>query len=578
MTGDHGETSPSGEEQINTPVTPSPTPASAGYGDGDSPDSDPTFHSATSQQSPASSHEKTIGDMAFDQDTVKLSTTGISNALPPAISFTPATPTPTPKPQHLETYILCPRFETTGDTVTWSTKIQQIHLDESTMQVQLDNLDPSYSITSTLSALPPAQIWAVQEHVRSREGYLVHIQLGVPADMVTPMGTFQVKTVVFMIRTAAVLPVVDHEATLHKDGSELRRERQTPSAVSTSGVSRRVLTPATAAARATASARRRDAGSLREYRGSPQNLAESEYQYRPDFFHEENPGCGSVERFMTITASRPLPQYGNDISLEELRVSDYAAGLRYASVTLGASYFGGQFGRVENSSRVNAFTSSPTAEAIAGVEKLNLGQVDGKTLDKTEPTTTTKNAAPKQTTFTVPTPQLTQKAVDSSPSSQDKFTPNVHYTPSATTQPPSPPPSQRRSSSTPHHDHRRTTLPRTPNIPTSPPSTTTTAPSIYEINPLLAKPARVSSGLGPWPATSSTSNSSSTLGSKEEESTFTFRSPPVARSTPIDGTAPTGSWEPGKAWKVGDGQGKKSRAKFIADGEGRIWDRYVGSM
>jgi hypothetical protein len=106
--------------------------------------------------------------------------------------------------QHLEAYILRTTIEPSKEfSVTWSYKIELLHLDDDAMQAHTRNLGPAYSIITAIGELSPEQLRQVQEHTKARDGHLVSVQFGAAADVVTSMGTFKVKPVVFVIKTAA---------------------------------------------------------------------------------------------------------------------------------------------------------------------------------------------------------------------------------------------------------------------------------------------------------------------------------------------------------------------------------------
>jgi hypothetical protein len=106
---------------------------------------------------------------------------------------------------HLEAYILRPHVHSFGDSITWTTKVQLLYLDEAAMRAHLNKLGPDYSVIDAIAELLPEQLRLVQECAKIRNGHLVSVQQGAPADMVTQMGTFKIKPIIFVV-TIATLP------------------------------------------------------------------------------------------------------------------------------------------------------------------------------------------------------------------------------------------------------------------------------------------------------------------------------------------------------------------------------------
>jgi hypothetical protein len=102
---------------------------------------------------------------------------------------------------HLEVYILRPHADTLADSVTWTYKIELLPLTKASIQDHIAKFGTEYSIMEAVRGLLPNQLRLVQERTIARNGHLLAVQYGATADMVTPMGTFQVKPVMFVIRT-----------------------------------------------------------------------------------------------------------------------------------------------------------------------------------------------------------------------------------------------------------------------------------------------------------------------------------------------------------------------------------------
>jgi hypothetical protein len=105
--------------------------------------------------------------------------------------------------QHLEAYILRTTVKSLQhSSITWSYAIDLLPLDNAAMVAHTKKMGSGYSIIDAIGELYPEQLRRVQERTKARDGQLVSVQFGVPADVVTAMGTFKVKPVIFVIKTA----------------------------------------------------------------------------------------------------------------------------------------------------------------------------------------------------------------------------------------------------------------------------------------------------------------------------------------------------------------------------------------
>lgn len=139
--------------------------------------------------------------MATDSDSAK-EDKPLSNPWTEVISQSTNRPTTGTRPkssQHLEAYVLRPHIETSKDNFTWSSKVEPLSLDDAAMQAHLNKLGPEYSIIDAISELLPEQLVLVQGQAKSRNGLLASIQYSASADVVTTMGTFKVKSVIFIV-------------------------------------------------------------------------------------------------------------------------------------------------------------------------------------------------------------------------------------------------------------------------------------------------------------------------------------------------------------------------------------------
>jgi hypothetical protein len=102
-------------------------------------------------------------------------------------------------------------------------KVELLYLDEASMRTHLNKLGSDYSVIGAIAELLPEQLRLIQERTKSRNGRLVSVQQGAPADMVTQMGTFKIKSVIFVI-TVATLP--EKKDVAEKTDSVLAKARE----------------------------------------------------------------------------------------------------------------------------------------------------------------------------------------------------------------------------------------------------------------------------------------------------------------------------------------------------------------
>ncbi|KAG9185704.1 hypothetical protein G6011_07035 [Alternaria panax] len=189
----------------------------------------------------------------------------------------PTTDTRFKDSQHHEAYVLRPHSgKPSGASVVLSSRVESLHLDEAAIRAHLVKLGPKYSIVDAIGELFPEQLVLVQKEAKSRNGRLVLVQYSASADMVTTLGMFKMKSIIFIIITSAG----DIDA-LAGTKTEVKAPNVKP---------------------------------FGPPLWSPQTI-------RPQL---ECDGNDHEEHFTTIT---PKHDYGpNPPSLEELRLRDYAAG------------------------------------------------------------------------------------------------------------------------------------------------------------------------------------------------------------------------------------------------------------
>ncbi|KAF1852188.1 uncharacterized protein K460DRAFT_392305 [Cucurbitaria berberidis CBS 394.84] len=227
---------------------------------------------------------------------------------------------------HLEAYILRPHMQTFNDYITWSPTIERLHLDESAIQAHVNKLGPDYSLIDAVGELLPEQVRLVQARTKSRHGRLVSLQQGTPADMVTQMGTFQIKPVIFIITTAA-LPEKEGNAITPASLPEVTKPMFSGNTWPWLSFAAPAPVPA-----APVTTNLFQANKVSPMYGMSFDSANAHYAYLQergeDCFLVEKDGINphNIQRYMTITTGDRYSRPRYDRSLEELRVEDYKAG------------------------------------------------------------------------------------------------------------------------------------------------------------------------------------------------------------------------------------------------------------
>jgi hypothetical protein len=101
---------------------------------------------------------------------------------------------------HMEAYILRPQVHSINNSSIMTYAIEPIHLEEGDMRAHVAKQP---SIIEAVAQLLPDQLRIIQERVRKRKGELVSALFGGDVDLVTQMGTFRTKSVVFIVKTRA---------------------------------------------------------------------------------------------------------------------------------------------------------------------------------------------------------------------------------------------------------------------------------------------------------------------------------------------------------------------------------------
>ncbi|KAH9865274.1 hypothetical protein IAQ61_009221 [Plenodomus lingam] len=205
---------------------------------------------------------------------------------PISINTEEITPHRTPAPKFTyEAYILRPCASSLPNSLNWSYKIERLHLDEAALEAHVTKLGPDFDILGAVGALLPEQICLIQEGIKRPFERLVVVQFGAALDLVTLMGTFRVKPVIFVIRSLASESPVPVVAGF---GREQNTVCKSAGAGTRCGIPEHGLYPLLKAS------------------------------------------DGSVSQFMTITPELGCKSALGSVSFEEARVADYAARRKYA--------------------------------------------------------------------------------------------------------------------------------------------------------------------------------------------------------------------------------------------------------
>lgn len=225
---------------------------------------------------------------------------------------------------HLEAYILRPTVHSINDSSIMAYHTELLHLDDVGLQSHIAKLGPRYSIIDAVAELFPDQLRIVQERTKAHQGGLVSVQYGKEVDMLTQMGTFKVKSMVFVIKTAAEKEKgkgpfgsryqVPFQKTCSFPGSTTVATKNTGGGLFGGSKS---LFPPPAAASSTGS---------NLFGCKPQlsdaTLHSGNVLANGHVFYREKDSTYGVQEYTSINFSQPY----QDKSFEELRLADYKSG------------------------------------------------------------------------------------------------------------------------------------------------------------------------------------------------------------------------------------------------------------
>ncbi|KAF2036148.1 hypothetical protein EK21DRAFT_83858 [Setomelanomma holmii] len=104
-------------------------------------------------------------------------------------------------PRCLKAIILQPRVESQRGSVSCWYRIEPLPLSEQVMHTHIEKLGSNYSTVNAVAKLTLLQLNVLQDYLEDRQpqGQLVAVQYGKELELLTAMGTFKVKSVVFVI-------------------------------------------------------------------------------------------------------------------------------------------------------------------------------------------------------------------------------------------------------------------------------------------------------------------------------------------------------------------------------------------
>lgn len=91
-------------------------------------------------------------------------------------------------------------MQNAGNTVIWFYRMDILPLDEAETHAHLRKLPPDYSVFDSIADLTSALLDVVRNRTKDRKGQLVSVQDCKSMSMMTGMGEFKVKSIIFVIR------------------------------------------------------------------------------------------------------------------------------------------------------------------------------------------------------------------------------------------------------------------------------------------------------------------------------------------------------------------------------------------
>jgi hypothetical protein len=222
---------------------------------------------------------------------------------------------------HLEAYILCPQVHSINNSSIMVYHTDPLHLEEGDVRAHTYKHSLEHPIVDAVCELLPDQLRIIQERTIARQGHLVSVKHGAEVDIVTQMGTFKVKSVIFIVKTAAEKEKQDNkngvadQVGFQKSCWMPKPEPPASTAFGTRPSPFGVNAPSPVASGTTSA--------------TPGFITDAplrtglELRNEPGFFREKDgSSTTATQDYMTITSSERY----RDKSVEELRLADYKAG------------------------------------------------------------------------------------------------------------------------------------------------------------------------------------------------------------------------------------------------------------
>ncbi|KAF2866184.1 hypothetical protein BDV95DRAFT_215057 [Massariosphaeria phaeospora] len=115
-------------------------------------------------------------------------------------SSKPTTVVTPPSSPYLEAHTMLPVADNTQSAIGWLYKIHQLPLAEPEIRAHLQIYAASYSVIDTVAQLRPDIVRLITSFVEGRDGHLVSVVQGRPAELHTIMGTLQAATYILILR------------------------------------------------------------------------------------------------------------------------------------------------------------------------------------------------------------------------------------------------------------------------------------------------------------------------------------------------------------------------------------------
>jgi hypothetical protein len=230
--------------------------------------------------------------------------------------------------QHLESYLLSVDVSTSKDSMTCYHKTEYLDIDSDALLASVKSLPPTYSVVKAISDLHPSKHNIIQELTRSRSGRVVAVNCGDATDLETPMGTLKVTPISFIIKVDA-----EREKEQRKEQKKEQWDATKPAFNFATRSTSQQPAALFATAAPTSDSSSEDSDLLQAtalHRGQREKAAAEDLTKQlanaehTSYFAEKDGFLAGIQTYQSITF---LPHYQRE-SFEEIRVKDYAAGIK----------------------------------------------------------------------------------------------------------------------------------------------------------------------------------------------------------------------------------------------------------